>query len=440
MPNVIFLGSVPDVAQVSTITPTLTWAASDSGSLTIGGATLTVTLGTVFTIAELVDVMARMVNGDALKSDETRNSTGDLAGQFANITATSAGDTLTLTADKDDFDNSEPFIVTTSQATAGDGVMGSVSESTSHTGPYDAGAAGNWSDGAVPNASDVAILVGPDKHLRWNLQEAVPALELADLTQYADFTGDIGLPETNVRNAGLWYREYRRKRLRIKGNIILGEGDGPSSGLIRIECNDVADKNVTIYKSGSRTVADHPAIEIDDLSGSANLRITDGDIGIDTDSDSIASEAKLVVSGKSTRVQIGGVVGTGLTSVVVDASTIDVFGEAGSLIATGGATLRVHPTTDGFTGIMKLYQGSTLDHRGTQITAAVTLSSSTLTLENNPLDTVTFSAGIEIYGRGSRVIDRRNLLAGFNIDFNETNPKDHEIDIDNIRLMVAAVG
>jgi len=440
MANVIFTGTVPDQQQVDTITVSGTWAAADTATITCGGASLTVTVASDTALADIAEIIGRMINGDALKNDETRTATGDDTGPFNFITATYAAAVLTLTADQgDQTGDSEPFTVTRSEVTAGSGALGAVTSVTAHTGPYDANAALNWSDSAVPDASDVAILTGPNKHLRWNLT----AIAAADLTKFADFTGDVGLPYQNTRDPNHPYKEYRTRKLRSSGGtIILEKGGGNGSSLCMIECNNVA-SNITIFKTGPRAPGGTiPPLQIEDINASGILRILGGDIGIDTDPEAAATAGPVTtIKGESTVVECGTICALGAT--VVDAATVVMLGTCSVSKLFNGAQFIAEPTASISGGTITAYSGGQYIIRSASIgSTAIVLAGGGMDFSTNPYESISNGSTIEIHGKDSWIIDPQSLLGNaYNIDLNQIGIGDMaRLDIGkNKRLTIAAV-
>ena len=415
-----FLGVAPDVAQVSTVTAGGTFAGSETVSIEIGGAVLTATLGSDTSTDDVAEIMGRMINGDALKNDETRTATGDTLGMFKNITATYSGSVLTLTAvQNQNSGDSEPFTFATDDSGSTSGTLTDATP-TSHSGPYDANTAKNWSNGTVPGSGDTAVLAGTGKHLRWGLQ----SIALASLKKLASFDGDIGLPLINV-TSGIAYHEYRTRKLRISGSTCTLEvGDGEGSSMVNIEFNN-ATTNVVVHKTAQSADQDRPTIEIEDLHEDGNIRIEGGNVGIDTAPDaSVCGACDLTIVGKNTVVYTGqGATSLGATHV--DGATLHNYCQlgGGTFVHEGGKIIS-YPNSS-ITNGMTVYSGGEIDYRGgTVSTGKLTLAGGKFTLENHPSESWTFTPDVEVHAEGSELIDPRGLFGATNIDLNNIGVED----------------
>ena len=141
MATIKWQGTAPAVAQVDTITVADTWATGDTASITIGDATLTLTVGTDDTTAQVATAIKEMINGDTQTGtgDHTFSDTGDNRGEFEDITATVDGSVVSCTADN----AGEPFTMTATEVTAGDGTA-TRAASTASSGPN------HWDTAVIP--------------------------------------------------------------------------------------------------------------------------------------------------------------------------------------------------------------------------------------------------------------------------------------------------
>ena len=169
MATTIWRGDQAGYFQTCTIVASGTWATGNIATLTINGKAVSVTLGSAYTTPDVVEVLGRAVNGDAVKGNETRTITGNLIGEFAGITATYASSTLTLTADV----SGVPFTVTQSQTSGTGGTLGAPTTTVAPRGPNEM-AAVNLSGGTLTGTgntlvfqnSSVSCLYGLDQSRR----------------------------------------------------------------------------------------------------------------------------------------------------------------------------------------------------------------------------------------------------------------------------------
>ena len=210
MATLRWLGHAPAVAQVSTVQITA-YDVATTYKLTVNG--------------KVISVIAQgSVNATASGLVTAWNAlSASTYPEFDEVTATSATDTVTLTADL----AGRPFTVTSS-VSGGAGTIGAVATPTASAGPNDWSTATNWSGGVIPGAdtvyiedSAVSILYGLDQS-----GVTVTALHVP-----ANFTGQIGLPERNQRG----YTEYRDTHLKVSVTTLnIGIGPGAGSGRIKI--------------------------------------------------------------------------------------------------------------------------------------------------------------------------------------------------------------
>lgn len=168
--------------------------------------------------------------------------------EFAEVTASAATDTVTLTHDNAGV----PFTVTTSES-GGTGTIEDPVVATAATGPNHWDDINNWSLGAIPvDTNDVKITVPVG--IYYGLGQS--AVTLASLVISASFTESIGLPKTNAGG----YTEYRKDYLEIGATAVrIGVGEGQGSGRIKINFGSVQTA-VEARKSGSSLESGIPAI------------------------------------------------------------------------------------------------------------------------------------------------------------------------------------
>lgn len=275
MGEVIWKGGADEIAQISTITVTGTWATNDTATITIGGFSITLTVGTDTTTAQIATAIKEMFNGDAQTGtgDHTFSNTGDEIQPFNEITASVNSSTVTFTGDT----AGKPFTISVSESTAGTGSLGSVTESTSATGPNHWNNAENWDTGAVPVSTDDVVIDGTsDFDIKYGLDQN--AVTLTSLTILNSFTKKIGLPEVNADSSTNKYPEYRDTYLKISATTLTIHGEGSGSGRIKINLGSAA-STMGISSRGQTAETNIPALLIQGTNSSNIARITRGDVG-----------------------------------------------------------------------------------------------------------------------------------------------------------------
>lgn len=204
------------------------------------------------------------------------------------VTATSATDTVTLTADVAEV----PFTVTTS-VTGGSGTLGSVTESTAPTGPHTLDEPQNWSGEALPSNDDVLILRDSDIDIAWGLDGLTTTGH--ELRVEQSYTGAIGLDWSGVattadgQTTNSAAPEYRQtylqldiSRLVIGGHI--GTGDPGGSQRIMID-NDrgSASQTVVFQTSFTSTELGKPPVRLKFAHANADIDIRSGIVGVAVD-------------------------------------------------------------------------------------------------------------------------------------------------------------
>lgn len=259
----VWRGDAPAVAQVSTFTVTLTWATNDTATLTCGGNSVTFTVGGTQTAAAVVVGLVAAWNAST-------------APELAEITASGSVSPITLTHGTAGVQ----FTVTSSEVTAGDGVVGDQVDTTSPAGPNVYSTAANWSGGAVPIDNDDIIFENSSVSVLYELDQS--AVTPASITIMASYTGKIGLPRTNA--AG--YIEYRDAYLTLcdsadatNTTIYIGLGSGSGSGRIKLDTN-TGQVTMTIEKTGTRIESNIPALLWKGTHASNAMYVNRGTVGV----------------------------------------------------------------------------------------------------------------------------------------------------------------
>ena len=202
------------IPEVWSITVADTWAADDTATITINEKDLVLTVGTDATTANVATAISEMINGDDQSGtgDHVFSLTGNLVGEFSNVTATVSGSVVTVTGGRLDTDGtqthlrSRPFTLSAAEDTAGTGTA-TAAQVTAASGPHHVNDADNWSGGSVPVDSDDMVFDDGRVDCLYGLS-ALTAVSLASFTRRRSYTGRIGLPNENQDDTSKPYYEY----------------------------------------------------------------------------------------------------------------------------------------------------------------------------------------------------------------------------------------
>lgn len=259
-----WIGAAADVAQVTTLEVTGTWAASDSLTITVGNRDLTIVSGSSVN-QNIADEIVLALTGSSRReatSGFTWSAAGWEYGEFLEIVSVddAAGSSTTVTLQGPP---GVPLTIAKSVTTAGSGDI-TLTTTQAATGKHFFDNADNWDTGTVPADNDDIVFESSDVDCKYGFPAS---LDPDTITIKASFTGWLGLPITN-RSTSKPYREYRTRFLTLDndtasgaGAIEIGEGKGAGSSLINI---DWAGKStllvLEVLKSGPQSPAfpDYP--------------------------------------------------------------------------------------------------------------------------------------------------------------------------------------
>lgn len=272
-----WIGGATAVAQV--------WTASiDSVDATPANNTFTVTIGgQTISAVGVTDVAATATALRAALNASTHP-------YFSTITWSGTSGNIIGTADTAGV----PFIAALTETGAGTGAVTDFAVTTANAGPTDFATASNWSDGAVPVATDTVIAKDTSRAMRWGLGFSSVTLALLRLDQ--TYTGTVGLP-SNVftisedgatTNAAV--PEYRETYLHIGYDVAdVGQhlGPGTPSGSTRIKLHNAkaGASDTTIYNTNSAGESQKPAVRLlaDHASADVYIRACPGAVGLAND-------------------------------------------------------------------------------------------------------------------------------------------------------------
>ncbi|MGH9931695.1 MAG: hypothetical protein ACREA9_21035 [Pyrinomonadaceae bacterium] len=191
IPN--WLGRALARAQLDTITFALTWAASDTATVTINGKSITYTaVGSSTTTAAtaLYTLLAASTITEFAAITWANPSNGVIT-----ATGTTAG---------------VPFTLVASEVTAGNGTCAGVT-TTAATGPNHWNNANNWDTGTVPVNGDTANVDLAIASIFWGLDQSAVTLASLNITTSSFTQNTLGLPRVNSSG----YTEYLDQYLKI---------------------------------------------------------------------------------------------------------------------------------------------------------------------------------------------------------------------------------
>ena len=299
-----FTGDAIEVAEVRKFTVTGTdaggagWAAADTIAITVGGRTITVTLGaTEGTNTLVVGALVAAWNGDTMPGTSSVSPSGGGATfqEFEEVTATDDDPIVTLTMDT----AGQVFASTVAVTAAGDGGITSNKAVivTAGSGPnvWCGDNFRNLADntkGTLPGADQADSLFIRDSsvNLLWNLgmlkSDDVAVASAVELHVDMSYTGLLGLPALN-QSASTTYDEYRTRfatnafaPLVGGAGVTVGEGSGTGSGRIQLDCG-ASTEDVVIENTGSAENQNQHAVAVTNLAAGAEILVKGGSLDVD---------------------------------------------------------------------------------------------------------------------------------------------------------------
>lgn len=408
-----YTGTANPIKQVVEITVTGTWATADTGTITINGNDLVVTVGSDTAVADIAEILGRAVlatsndqttGSGALKNDESRNVGGQEINEFTEITASYSAAVLTLTA----VTAGKPFVVSVSETTAGTGSLGSPSTTVSATGPNHWDNADNWSDGAVPVSTDTVIIDSRSAaSVLYGLDQNSVTLTSLIIKRNFQSPFTVGLAEVNADNSQKKYAEYRDTYLKISATTVeIGGGTtGQMSGRIKLNTGS-NQTTLLIYTTGSTAETGVPSLLFlgTHASNAVHVMNEDADVGIAFFEGESSTVATLEANGI---LRCGG--GTTLTNVDVNGGATQIDSATTTLdVETGRCTV-----TNGAHATVNVYQNGILDYRSTGTITTMEITGF-LDCSRDPRGRTVTNA--LVLNRGATVVDPHSTLtlsAGF---------------------------
>jgi len=318
------------------------------------------------------------------------------------LTSTKAGVPITVTAS-----------ATTGSAT--------VSQDVDAAGPNFWNLAANWSGGTLPSAGDTLEVIDSAVSILYGL---VDTTNYAALKVYANFTGAIGLPATNLDG----YPEYRTRFLTLGDGTVpiavtIGEGVGNHASAIRLNMADAA--TTLLVLDGQSSQGTYP-IEIGDMKSTSTVVVYGGAVLIDDSTTGTIASLKALLRatsrtkakvkttasvtataveayGQGTEVELNG---SGTTLVVRDNAKVTTRSAAAiATVTSSGRGVISWQSSGGIATKLKVETEGDVDfaeHAGAKTVAACEVSQGGKL--RDPYKVVTWSAGVAIMG-GARLAD-----------------------------------
>jgi hypothetical protein len=346
--TVTWTGNAADVKQITTITVAGTWLSTETATLTINGKGVTVTLVGDESTANVATALKDAWNaGSRLdgtgNTDATSNAGGQEFGEFTEATASVSGSVVTIIANTPGV----PITITASE-TSTSGTLTPATAQTA-TGKHFWDNAKNWDTGTVPANDDTVVFRDSDVSVKYGLPNA--SLEVT-LLQYMTYTGEIGLPPTNVTNTAKPYPEYRQRYVRLDDagtgtNIAhrFGIGAGNGSPLINVRHTTVKISPV-VYNTGTplpSRLGTH-ALNLCATTNTSTINIAGGSVDFSSQDGQTSAWAVTTQTGGNSRCLTG--IHTSSANVHLSGGML-LLGQSGNIasINLGGGTLRMENQT-----------------------------------------------------------------------------------------------
>ncbi len=411
MATIRWLGAAQDVPQITPVTIALTWATGDKASLTINKKTLTLTLGTDATTADVASELYYAWNATSATAnlagatlDESRNVGGQEIPEFNGIKATVSGSVVTLTGPP-----GEPFTVTRSSVTAGDGTLTVGPNTQEATGKHFWDNVDNWEGGVVP--ANIDTINGDTALFDFGSVDVKYALDNTEqnisIVREDTYTGNIGLPQIH---ATYGYVEYRKRFLdlpvtsgtgiqhhrlgspcksqtAISGFTYIDLGTNTGS-LVTLIVNAAPAANATTREAVQ--VVGSGQIEVDVLLGSLSLGAHPGEnpttiSSLETQYNSSGSDAYVRVGVNALFTNVSDTITHGFGTLDLEANCSG----ASNQIRVYGATMRVAPGVA--LNELYIYEGGLVDYRSDTIATLHVYSKGTFDL-SRAVDLLTISS------------------------------------------------
>lgn len=348
-----YTGASLNRRQVDLITMSGTgdWVQNDTVTLTINNVDFIVTIGTQVTDAQVATTVFQALTGATL-TDTAASCTipvadggGSLIPQFSEFTATNAtSGVVTLTSNGSGALAGKPFTITATENSTGDDTAVR-SSSITPTSQYHLDQIDNLDSNTALADGDTLIFDTGSFDVRWGLNtyaSGATTCQLATITKYKAYTGNVGLPEYNTDNSAKPYKEYRTTYFTTDDNTAtttanLEVGDGPGSGRFKWDAG-AGQVALNIFGRGSRIEQGVPCILFKGSHASNVIRNLAGDLGVAFFGGETATVATLV-SGDGLQSGASTVCGSGctLTTVTSNGGTMETNSAITTANQNGGS-------------------------------------------------------------------------------------------------------
>lgn len=361
-----WLGNAHDVKQIITITVGGTTWADGTATITSNGKDIVVTpVGSESEANIATAIKEALASSTRLDgtgtTDATSNAGGQEFGEFSEIIWTVSGSVITGTAAKAGV----PITISVSEtSTAGTLTLATPQAA---TGKHFFDNPDNWDTGAAPVDDDVLIYRDNNVSCKYNLANGT--LEVT-LQVYKSYTGEIGLPRTNVDNPQKPYNEYRQRYARFDNsgsgtNIAhrFGIGqEGTGSPLINVK-HSIRKCSPIVYATGNPLpTRGGKALNICCTANDSTLNILGGSVDYSSQDGATAAFRIIAQVGGDSR-SINGI-HTSSASVTISGGTA-LIGGTGAInqILVKGGTLKLENQTGTITDLRA--QGGAIEYAST---------------------------------------------------------------------------
>lgn len=407
MSNAIWRGGATNIRPVADLPITndgTNWATSDTITLTIGAATFVVTVGSLVTKAQVATTVYQAYMGITLTDTSALSSVSVADGgaisipQFAEWTATNGtSEHVTFTGNQgtttDPALMGKPITMSVSKSSTHGTVSSYSNTSTTPTSQAHGDNANNYAAGSAPANNDTVIFDSGSADMRYGLSLGV---QLAALTKYKAYSGNVGLPYINKDSSSKPYPETRTRYLTTNNNSVtctanLELGDGPGSGRFMWDYG-AGRTDVFVFGKGQRADTGVPCLLLKGTHASNTVSNLAGDVGLAFFGGETATIAT-ISTGDGPQSQASTICGSGCTLTTVKLN--GGYQQTNSAVTTATQYAGIWDHYSGTITTLTVY-GGTFAPRGTcTITTGTVYGKIDL---SHTAGTVTFTNLVNLYG------------------------------------------
>jgi hypothetical protein len=435
-----WLGNAINFFDVWTVTFADTWATADTVTMTIGGNSLVVTVGAADTATtDLAQALADAINAAAAldgtgTTDATSNIGGQQINEFTEIVAVAAGSVVTITART----AGKPVTIAIAADTDGDGTATEANASPA-TGRHFFNNADNWSGAAVPVDGDDLVFDRGNVDLLYALSQG--GITPASVTFTSGYSGNVGLPPTNVDTSGKPYAEYRPRNLTLCDSadaqttvVNIGQGEGPGSRRLNLDFN-TGQVSGNVYRTGQPLDSATPPLQISGSHASNVWQILRGVVGFAFLQGSVATVATLrigYITNRASDAQVRCGVGTTIGTIEKDGGILEVNSAIGTALNQSEGETSINGT--GAVAALTV-RGGAIRYNTTGTLGGNPIVAGTGLLDfTRDMRSKTVTNPIEVHGDKAAVIDTYKVTGGVVIDMNQTGNLANLRLGDNVRI------